>query len=138
MSERILETLSRFTPNAAGLDRDSLLYAAGRASVRPNRAWIALTSVLASTQLLSLFVLWPRSQPNSVLSQVAGPVAAAPAPRPGIAPRAGEASVSPARRYLRRSLQEPVSAYRPPDNLALIDSVPPLRANGPSRRSLLN
>ena len=53
MSEPFLERLSRFTPNAGGLDRDALLFAAGRASARPNRAWIALATLLTSTQVLS-------------------------------------------------------------------------------------
>ena len=37
MSEPILERLSRFTPDAGRLDRDALLFAAGRESARPNR-----------------------------------------------------------------------------------------------------
>ena len=40
MSEPILERLSRFTPDAGGLDRDALLFAAGRESARPNRGWM--------------------------------------------------------------------------------------------------
>ena len=44
MSEPIVERLSRFTPDAGRLDRDSLLYEAGRKSARPNRAWTVSTS----------------------------------------------------------------------------------------------
>ena len=54
MSEPSLERLSRFTPDTGGLDRDALLFAAGRSSVRPARGWIALASVLTGTQALSL------------------------------------------------------------------------------------
>ena len=52
MSEPFLERLSRFTPDAGGLDRDALLFAAGRGSARPNRGWMALATLLASTQAL--------------------------------------------------------------------------------------
>ena len=60
MSEPSLERLSRFTPDAGGLDRDALLFAAGRSSARPNRGWMALASLLTGTQALSLVLLWPR------------------------------------------------------------------------------
>ena len=54
MSEPLAERLSRFTPDSAGLDRDALLFAAGRASVRPSRRWIVVAAVLAASQLLTL------------------------------------------------------------------------------------
>ena len=63
MSEPFLERLSRFTPDAGGLDRDALLFAAGRGSARPNRGWMTLATLLASTQALSLVLLWPRPTP---------------------------------------------------------------------------
>ena len=63
MSEPFLERLSRFTPDAGGLDRDALLFAAGRNSVRPNRGWKTVASLLAATQALSLVLLWPRPNP---------------------------------------------------------------------------
>jgi hypothetical protein len=53
--------LSQFKPDAGVLDRDTLLFAAGRASVRPNRVWPALAGVLAVSQMVILgFFLWPR------------------------------------------------------------------------------
>lgn len=59
MSEPI-ERLSRLTPDASGLDRDALLFAAGRASARPNRRWHALCAALATTQMLTLgLAYWP-------------------------------------------------------------------------------
>src|SRR5438270_7884688 len=70
MSEPIVERLSRFTPDAGGLDRDSLLYAAGRASARPNRPWIALAAVLAVAQPLSLMLLWPHPVPPTAQQPV--------------------------------------------------------------------
>ena len=63
MSEPFLERLSRFTPDAGGLNRDELLYAAGRDSARPNRGWKALASALAATQALSLVLLLPQRAP---------------------------------------------------------------------------
>lgn len=58
--EPLAERLSRFTPDGTGLDRDALLFAAGRASVRPRRAWPALAGALAASQLVTLALLWPR------------------------------------------------------------------------------
>jgi hypothetical protein len=63
MSESFADRLSRFTPDGAGLDRDGLLFAAGRASARPNRGWMALTGALAACQLLTLTLLWPKAVP---------------------------------------------------------------------------
>jgi hypothetical protein len=61
MSESFAERLSRFSPDAPGLDRDALLFAAGRASVRPKRIWPMLAAILAGCQLLTMAVLWPRA-----------------------------------------------------------------------------
>ena len=66
MSEPILERLSRFTPDAGRLDRDALLFAAGRDSARPSRGWMALATLLASTQSLSLLLLWPQPRPTRI------------------------------------------------------------------------
>jgi hypothetical protein len=59
MSENLIERLSRFTPDGTGLDRNALLFAAGRASVRPKRGWMALAGILAASQALTLVLLWP-------------------------------------------------------------------------------
>ena len=60
MPEPIIERLSRLTPDGSGLDRDSLLIAAGRASARPNRGWAVLSGLLGASQVLTLILLWPR------------------------------------------------------------------------------
>ena len=65
MSGSFLERLSRFTPDAGGLNRDELLYAAGRSSARPNRVWMTVASLLAATQALSLVLLLPPARPCS-------------------------------------------------------------------------
>ena len=59
MSESLPECLSKFTPSAGRLDRDALLFTAGRNSARPSRVWQGLSSVLATTQLLMIVCLWP-------------------------------------------------------------------------------
>jgi hypothetical protein len=55
----LIRRLSRFTPDSAGLDRDALLFAAGRASACPNRRWMALSGALAASQIITLgLFLW--------------------------------------------------------------------------------
>jgi hypothetical protein len=71
MSESFIQQLSSFTPNGSGLDRDGLLFAAGRASAGPQRRWLVLCGVLAVSQLFTVALLWPRPS-----------VAPAPAPNP--------------------------------------------------------
>jgi hypothetical protein len=64
MHESIAESLSRFTPDSSGLDRDALLFAAGQASARrPMHTWGALVGALAACQVLTLFLLWPEAKP---------------------------------------------------------------------------
>jgi hypothetical protein len=64
MPEPFIERLSLFTPDGSRLDRDALLFAAGRASGRRHRAWPAVAGLLAAAQLLTLALLWPRSIPS--------------------------------------------------------------------------
>lgn len=71
MSESVTERLSQFTPHPGSLDRDALLFAAGRASARPNRRWLALAGTLAVSQLVTLLLLWPLPRP--VESPLASP-----------------------------------------------------------------
>jgi hypothetical protein len=70
----LAESLSRFTPDASGLDRDALLFAAGRASVRPARRWAVLAGALAASQLVTLALLVLQS------TRTATPPTPAPAP----------------------------------------------------------
>lgn len=79
MSDDPLATrLSRFTPDASGLDRDALLFAAGRASVRPARGWVVLVGVLTASQLVTLVLFWlqaatPVAAPTTPPSRLATP-----------------------------------------------------------------
>jgi hypothetical protein len=59
-SDPLAERLGRFTPDAGGLDRDALLYAAGRASAPPSRLWPALAGLLGITQAVTLTLLLNR------------------------------------------------------------------------------
>lgn len=62
MSESIdrLAQLAKFTPSAGMLDRDAMLFAAGKASVRTSRLWPMLAGVLAMSQVATLLLLWPK------------------------------------------------------------------------------
>jgi hypothetical protein len=67
MSDPLAASLSKFTPDGSGLDRDALLFAAGRASVPPRRGWMALAAVLAASQLATLTLLaFPSAHPPVV------------------------------------------------------------------------
>jgi hypothetical protein len=137
MSEGFLERLSRFTPDASGLDRDALLFAAGRNSVRPDRGWATLASLLAATQAISLVLLWPRPNPP------AGPrdmsVATEPALPRQLAPPGAEAFPGPSHvSSARRSLLDSDLEIRPAAAVTFIDRGPPLRAIARFPSSLLN
>ncbi len=59
--------LSRFTPDRGVLDRDALIFAAGRASANKRRRWRVIAGTLAASQLLTLCILWPRAAENRLL-----------------------------------------------------------------------
>ena len=79
MRDPIIEKLSRFSADGSGLDRDALLFAAGRASARPNRGWILATGSLVVCQLLTVTLLWPNPA-TTPLSPSVEPIATAPLP----------------------------------------------------------
>jgi hypothetical protein len=81
----VTDRLARFTPSAAGLDRDALLFKAGRRSARASRLWLVATTVLAVSQAATLVVLWPHETANRPVTSTAPP-AAAPAPETGSPP----------------------------------------------------
>jgi hypothetical protein len=69
----VTDRLARFTPNASGLDRDALLFAAGQRSARGSRFWPIAAALLAVSQVVTLIALWP-SEPAK--SPVVAPVPA--------------------------------------------------------------
>jgi hypothetical protein len=135
MSEPILERLNRFTPDAGRLDRDALLFAAGRDSARPNRGWMTLATLLASTQALSLALLWPRPTPPG--AGLPAQVAAAPVPSAVVEPTDSDAMAHPGLWSAGRGLREMETDDRPASDVTFIETGPPLRAFPPPA-SLLN
>lgn len=81
MSEDLARLLRRFTPQNRGLDRDALMFEAGRASVPSPMRWKALTAVFALGQVLTLLLLL--FQPARVAPQTESPQ---PAVAPGWSP----------------------------------------------------
>jgi hypothetical protein len=138
MSEEFLERLSRFKPDAGGLDRDALLFAAGRASARPNRGWVALAALLANTQILSLVFLWPRLVPPGGGSTVAVAFAPVSLPPATVEPRTSEGLAGPGIWSTRHRPLESETDNLPDETVSLIDSGPPLKAFGPRPTSLVN
>jgi hypothetical protein len=136
MSEPFLERLSRFTPDSRGLDRDALLFAAGRTSARPNRGWKSLASALAVTQLFSLVILWPRTGPAPNGRGV--PVAVASKP-PEILD--DSTSLPPVNSGLWSARHHPPPSEnedRFASDVTFVESGPPLRAFRPLPPSLIN
>jgi hypothetical protein len=61
----LIRQLSKFTPNSGGLDRDALIFAAGKSSAKPNRRWKVLASALVTSQVITLgLFLWPANVPS--------------------------------------------------------------------------
>jgi len=79
-NDPIVERLRQFTPECRGLDREALLFAAGRASVRPSRRWMVLAGALAACQLVSLGLLWPRTSGPASAPSGRSPTSVAGAP----------------------------------------------------------
>jgi hypothetical protein len=133
MSEPLAERLSRFTPDSAGLDRDALLFAAGRASVRPSRRWMALAGALAASQLITLACLWPTASPSPAIT-------AAALPEPSPAPTAPIPLRDPSELGMLRDriLASEGDWSSPADEGPMIASPPPLRAFGTPDSTILN
>ncbi len=136
MSEPLAERLSRFTPNATDLNRDALLFAAGRASMRPSRVWPALAGALAVAQLVTLFCLWPRTSPPPPNST---PLASTERSRPDLTPvPAPEPDPSELRALQQRMTETDLDYPTPPGDQPLVPPDPPLHAFGKPPASLLN
>lgn len=134
MSEPIIERLSQFTPAAGNLDRDALLFAAGRASARPNRRWQALSALLAGMQVLTLAFLLPRLATPSVNHSVA----TAPASAPSNVVMEQAFPKASAIWSVHHGLDDIPMLERISDSLVLVDSEPHLRAFGGALSSTVN
>jgi hypothetical protein len=136
MSEPFLERLSRFTPDAGGLDRDALLFAAGRSSARPNRGWKFLSAALAGTQLLVVALLLPRSV--SVAPTVNGSIAESSLPHPSANDAAPPAPIDSRIWSVRHDLDETPLDDRGGDSVVLVEGEPALHAFGLPASSTIN
>ncbi|HEY7326537.1 MAG TPA: hypothetical protein VH592_02785 [Gemmataceae bacterium] len=133
MSEPLAERLSRFTPDATGLDRDALLFAAGRASVRPSRRWKALAGALVVSQLLTLVCLWPRIPPQqSPYSPIVQPHDPIIPPDESVPGSLSEGALRAGTLSMDFDRPEPIGDER------MVPPSPPLRAYGPPPASILN
>lgn len=65
MSEDVIGKLAGFTPDAGRLNRDELLFQAGRSSAKPGRGWKRAVKVLVVTQLatVAFWALQPEPRP---------------------------------------------------------------------------
>ncbi len=123
MSESTADRLSRFTPEN-GLDRDAVLFAAGRASARPARPWKLLAGILAFSQVLTVVLLWP-APPSAELHVTPGPATAV---KPAEVPPPDPSSWG----YLReRSRSADGDLPTPVPDDSLTPAEPPLRAFAP-------
>jgi hypothetical protein len=123
-SDPLVERLRRFSPDRVALDRDAVLFAAGRAAARPNRCWQALVGALAACQLISLGLLWPRSMPP------ASPISRAPLAEDSVAgsPRFVAADFPHGPGVLRAGMLTDGGELRPSIPKApLVPEQPPLR-----------
>jgi len=134
MSEPLAEHLSRFTPDATGLDRDALLFAAGRASVRTHRKWQALVAALTLSQALTLVGLWPRTPAPA---QTSAPVVVE---SPAAVLPQDESVSDPRSEGIWRvgMLSMDVDRPKPIGEEQMIPPEPSLRAFGPLPASILN
>jgi hypothetical protein len=126
MPKSFAERLGRFTPNMGGLDRDTLLFAAGQASVRrPTRLWSVLVGALAASQLLTVVLLWPG--PKSPVGPMANSSPAAEVTMLDTPPLARETTDEWV--LSRRALQSDNGEWpRDPAVERLVVAGPPLRA----------
>src|SRR5581483_231977 len=86
LTDPVARTLARFTPTAAGIDRDELLFAAGRASAPGPRWWKRATAALLVTQATTL-TAWLRPAPDRPPAPaLAAPAAPEPPPAPAPLP----------------------------------------------------
>ncbi len=136
--DAIIRQLSTFTPDGSGLDRDAILFAAGKASVRPSQRWKALAAVLAASQLASLALLIAMRPEHALLptdfKQNSPLVWEKPSPQDSSAKPDSTSYV-----VLRDRILNADGAFPPvePVDTALPDEIP-LRAFGPLPSDLFN
>lgn len=113
--DAVFDKLTRFTPNASGLDRDAIFFAAGRASAR-SRRWPVIAAALAVTQAITLCVLILPHSPKQL------PVAKESSSEPG-------PEVEPPSDYLREGI---IQAWSDPDRWPKESVIPNPVESGPT------
>jgi hypothetical protein len=136
MSDSLPERLSKFTPSAGRLDRDALLFAAGRSSARANRLWQGLSVVLATGQLLTLACFWPRAA--TLGTGAADLIVRQSAPADPVDRQLPTGSNEPHIWSARREPDELLREHHAAERIVLADREPELRAFGPLPDSMLN
>lgn len=102
MNDPFTERLGRLTPDTTGLDRDALLFQAGRASVHPKRHWPAVAGLLFMSQTATLaFFLTRKVEPATNVVVVPQPQSVTPA----IGPENKPVSIDPREWVYRRAAQ---------------------------------
>ena len=112
------DSLSRFTPSPGGLDRDALLFAAGRASARPGRKWPTVAALLALSQALTLALLVAGTPPPRDRSR----------PPPAV-PAVPSESAPPSRRWPAAGGRPRRTSVPPPASDDLMPDEPPLHVS---------
>jgi hypothetical protein len=114
----LLGQLARFQPSSPAIDRDSLLFAMGKASAPKARWWKVAVVVLAACQVATLGV-WlrglPGPNPSAVLpGKSVEPRVDLPAtPLPAVSPDASGSYLEMVRRWERNGLPAPVPVADP-------------------------
>jgi hypothetical protein len=135
----LIKRLSQLTPDGSGLDRDALLFAAGRASARLNRRWPALAGALAVPQMVILGVfLWPRAVMDAPVPDPIKVIPAIVAIEPTIPPEPAEPSEAPGLWALRERIIAADGKLPLPTPIDLAPSEPPLHIFGPLPAELVN
>jgi len=119
--EPVTDSLARFTPSAPGLDRDAILFAAGRRTARGSWVWKAVAGLLAASQAVTLVILWPTPSPPRV--PIVPAPAAVPQPEPALPPASPRSDV-----WTAGSRPDVLQSPSAPAGVEFVTSGPPLTA----------
>jgi hypothetical protein len=108
----LIDQLAGFTPAPAAVDRDAILFEAGKAAGRRSRVWPALTGLLAATQAATLALWMMQPLPPTVANKARAPKDERPPPRD--APPTAIAEVMPLLPVQDPALLRPAAELVPP------------------------
>ena len=127
-SEPVGDLLSRFTP-APALDRDSLVFEAGRRSAGRPWLWIGVYVFLTLGQGATMALLWPRAKLLEPIPELEGP---GPFVIPSLPPPPSEFWTP------RTSPDDAIAGHSPVSAGEYVDSVVPVRAGAIAGQQLLD